>query len=137
MNFSNIDPSSYDSKTFGSCIRQQREEQGLSLRYVARELSITPAYLSDIEKGCRYAPKKVEFMARLVKLLNIRREDIPFLLDMASATRGYYEELKAYIKENKNVREFLRCAKMINLSSEEWQELTVYLDNINSKRNTR
>ena len=137
MNFSEIDPNSYDKKTFGKCIKEQREEQGLSLRYVASELQITPAYLCDIEKGNRYAPRKVDFMARLVKTLNINREDISYLSDMAGATRGFYEELREYIKENKNVRDFIRYAKALELTNEEWQEVFNSLNSINEKRRIR
>lgn len=137
MDFSSIDPNSYDKYTFGKCIKEQREEQGLTLRYVAKEMNITPAYLSDIEKGNRYAPRKVGFMARLVKLLNIKGEDIKYLSDMAGATRGFYEEFRNYIKENSNVRDFIRYAKRLNLTNEEWQEVFYYLNIIDNNRKKR
>lgn len=36
---------------FGKIIQQKRTEKGLSLRELAAECSISPTYLSDLEKG--------------------------------------------------------------------------------------
>jgi len=38
---------------FGEFIAEKRKGQGISLRGMADELGITPAYLSDIEKSRR------------------------------------------------------------------------------------
>ena len=39
--------------TFGKFVREHREALGKSLRSVAAEIEMIPAYLSDIEKGNR------------------------------------------------------------------------------------
>ena len=43
--------------TFGSFMRVKREEQGMSLRSLARKLEVTATYISDIEIGNRPAPR--------------------------------------------------------------------------------
>jgi len=42
-----------DWKTLGDLIRNRRKQSGLSLRSAARWMSISPAYLSDLERGLR------------------------------------------------------------------------------------
>ena len=61
-----------DKHTFGHYVRQRREELGISVRRMAAELGITPVYLSDIEKGNRYAPKT--YMDRMMQLLAVPEE---------------------------------------------------------------
>ena len=53
------DNKAFDERTFGKFVRQRREELGKTVRGFAAELNITPAYLSDIEKGNRAAPNTV------------------------------------------------------------------------------
>ena len=43
---------------FGEFIAEKRKSRGLTLRGLAAELGIVPAYMSDIEKGNRYPPDK-------------------------------------------------------------------------------
>ena len=43
----------------GAEFRKARELTGKSCRQMARELGITPAYLSDIERGRRGFPKRL------------------------------------------------------------------------------
>jgi transcriptional regulator with XRE-family HTH domain len=43
----------------GEKIRQLREQQELSLRELARQVNISPAFLSDIELGRRYPSERV------------------------------------------------------------------------------
>lgn len=44
----------------GAWLRWVRERAGLSLREVARRAKLTPAFLSDIERGNRHATPRVE-----------------------------------------------------------------------------
>ena len=43
---------------FGEFVKAKRQEKEISLRKLAEELGIVPAYMSDIEKGRRYPPDK-------------------------------------------------------------------------------
>lgn len=62
-----------DEQSFGLFIRKRREELGKTLRGFAAELDITPAYLSDIEKGNRYTSKN--YLEKLKETLGIYKED--------------------------------------------------------------
>ena len=42
-----------DAKALGEALRKRREEAGLSLRDLARRLSISPTHASDVERGHR------------------------------------------------------------------------------------
>lgn len=43
----------------GNWLRAERVKKNLSLRFVARKIGISAAYLSDIERGRRNVPKKL------------------------------------------------------------------------------
>ena len=137
MNFNEIDPSTYDKYTFGKCIRQQRAEQGLRLKDVASVMKCSEVFISDIELGRKFAPEKIEKLMCLAKVLNVRSEDISSFIDMAGASRGHYEYVKEYVQENKNVREFIRKARELNLSNDEWQDVISYLKDIECNRHLR
>lgn len=134
MDFSRINVDSYDKNTFGNCIKIQREELGLSIREVARRIDISAAYLSDIEKGNRYAPSKNNVIEKLIKALNISKEDEEYVYDMAYATRGCHKNLIDYLSECKNARKFLRYAKELNLTSDEWQILFNKLNEVQDEK---
>ena len=46
--------------SFGKFIEEKRKAYGMTLRGLAAELGIAPAFMSDIEKGQRYPPNKEE-----------------------------------------------------------------------------
>lgn len=48
------------NKACGEAFRVEREASGLGLRELARKIGISPAYLSDIEKGRRNFPKNIK-----------------------------------------------------------------------------
>ena len=137
MDFSKIDVNSYDKNTFGKCIKKQREELGLSIREVARRINISAPYLSDIEKGNRYAPSKNNVIQKIIETLNISKEDEEYVYDMAYATRGCHKDLLDYLSYCKEARKFLRCAKELNLTSDEWQILFNKLNEVQSEETTK
>ena len=59
------------SLPFGEYVKQRREQLGKTMRGLAAEIEISPAYLCDIENGNRKAPER--FLDRFVKALKIPR----------------------------------------------------------------
>ena len=113
--------SEFDRFTFGKFVRQRREELGKSVRTLAGELELTPAYISDIEKGNRSAPKTK--FDELRKLLRVSEEEEADFLDLASATRGnQYEDINPYLGKKRLARVALRKARDCNISDEMWME---------------
>ncbi|TYR82117.1 helix-turn-helix transcriptional regulator [Priestia megaterium] len=55
---------------FGSCIKEMREEKGLSGRELARRASISQAYLSQLERGENKKPSP-EIIKKIAKGLDV------------------------------------------------------------------
>ena len=110
-----------DERTFGQIVRERRTELGKSVRGFASDLGITPAYVSDIEKGNRYAPKsKLEL---IFKLLQFPLDQHQAFMDLAAMTRGEFEDINPYLKSQYRACLALRKAKEKNISDERWQEI--------------
>jgi transcriptional regulator with XRE-family HTH domain len=58
-------------------LRQAREEAGVSLRAMAREVGLSPPYVSDLERGNRdLSPTMLDqFEQAIARLRAIRKED--------------------------------------------------------------
>jgi transcriptional regulator with XRE-family HTH domain len=66
-------------REFGRLVRRLRERQKLSLRSVARALSVSPAFLSKAERGMRDLAKP-----RFVNMLaNLLKQDVSWLREQA------------------------------------------------------
>ena len=61
-------------KTLGQRIRELREEGDLSLRELGKRLSVSAAFLSDIELGRRYPSDKV--LTKMAQILGTSKEDL-------------------------------------------------------------
>ena len=108
-----------DERTFGRYVRQRREELGISVRGLAGELGKTPAYISDIEKGNRYAPMK--FLDDLQRVLQISDDESLLFRDLASASRGnQYEDINPYLGKSQLARVALRKARDYEIPDSQW-----------------
>ena len=112
-------PINYSS--FGEFIKTKREALDKSIRGLAAELEMTPAYLSDIEKGNRYAPEK--HLKKMIEVLNITGEDIDRFYDLAGKSRkDNFPDITPYIGEKHLARVALRKARDLDISDSQWQE---------------
>ncbi|MCP1638575.1 transcriptional regulator with XRE-family HTH domain [Streptococcus gallinaceus] len=114
--------------TFGKFVEIKRKELKITLRGLASELEIAPAYMSDIEKGRRYPPeKKLEDIARI---LHLTLEEKDYLFDLAALEKEntVSSDLPEYIMERDVVRVALRRARDRNLSDEGWQDILNLID---------
>lgn len=108
--------------TFGQYLREKREALGKSVRGFAEELGMTAAYLSDIEKGNRYAPRK--YLDKFIEAFGISEEDKEIFEDLAAATRGYtYEDINPILGGQPLAREALRKFKEIRIPEDKCDEL--------------
>ena len=111
---------------FGKYIKEHRVLLGKSIRGLAAELGITPAYLSDIEKGNRYAPEK--HLPKIADILKISGDDIDCFYDLAGKNRkDKFPDLTPYIGENQIVRIALRKARDLSIPDSKWQ---VFIDDM-------
>jgi len=115
--------------TFGKFVRERREALGKSLRSVAAEIEMAPAYLSDIEKGNRWPPSK--YLKKLAEVLQISDEDMNTYYDLVGEVReGEYPDLTEYIGKTNLARVALRAARDNDIPDEKWQE---FIDEINTQ----
>ena len=104
------------TRNFGETIREMRQAQQMGLRAAADRLGISPAYLSRIERG-KERPPKPALVKQLATLLG---GDSDFLFRLAESTDP---ELAAYVHSMPNVPEFLRTAKEMRLTSDDFAVL--------------
>ena len=106
--------------TFGEYTKRRREALGKSIRGLAAEVDVTPAYLSDIEKGNRYAPEK--HLSKIAVALDIEDSDLDYFYDLAGQSRNNnYPDLSNYIGKTPIARAALRRARDLEISDAQWQ----------------
>lgn len=106
--------------TFGDYIKSRRVVLGKSIRRLALELDITPAYLSDIEKGNRYAPEK--YLEKMVQVLDIPDDEQYYFYDLAGKSRNnIHSDLIEYLGKTEIARTAIRKARDLNISNTQWQ----------------
>lgn len=112
------------AKTYGDFIKQKREANGLSVRGLAAQLGITPAYVSDLEKGNRAAPRRnspKNLLERICELLITSDDDRHRYYDLAAESRdGQYDELNYYLQQHANARLALRVARDGGVTEDDW-----------------
>ncbi len=109
---------------FGKFIEKKRKESNKTLRGLATELDIAPAYMSDIEKGHRYPPDK-EKLDIIVKVLSLSKDEADLMFDLAAREKEntVSPDLPEYIMGNEKARVALRIARDNNASEETWQKI--------------
>ena len=117
---------------FGEFVKAKRQEKEISLRKLAEELGIVPAYMSDIEKGRRYPPDK-EKIYKIAEILSLDKEETDTLFDLAAYSRanGVSPDLSDYVMGVDNLRTALRKARDINAGEEDWQRIIDMLESGN------
>ncbi len=114
---------------FGKFVELKRKEQGITLRGLAGELDIAPAYMSDMEKGRRYPPDK-EKLGEIARILKLSEEDRHLMFDLAAMAKNntVSPDLPEYIMERDIVRVALRKARDNNVSDEDWEKVIKIFD---------
>ena len=117
-----------DDRTFGKYVKERREALGMSIRGLASELKVSAAYISDIEKGNRYAPSQGK-LDKLIEVLRIPEEYRVAFNDLASATHGFtYEDINPYLGREPHARVALRKAEKMGLSDSFWISVIEQMD---------
>lgn len=114
---------------FGKFIEQKRKSLGITLRGLAAEIGIVPAFMSDIEKGHRYPPNK-EKLYQLASVLKLSEEETNTMFDLAAGERDntVSPDLPEYIMSNDKVRAALRLARDSENSDAIWQKVIDMLE---------
>lgn len=111
------------SLPFGEYVKHRREQLGKTMRGLAAEIEISPAYLCDIENGNRKAPER--FLDRFAKALKITDPDeLNAFYDLAGVSQnGRHSDINNYIDALPSARMALRTARDRNFTDQDWLEL--------------
>ncbi|WP_195603701.1 helix-turn-helix domain-containing protein [Clostridium sp. LBM24168] len=121
-----------DMLGFGKFITGKRKSLGMTLRGMASELGIAPAYLSDIEKGRRYPPD-MDKLKQMAEILKLTEDEKHTMFDLAGEGKNTIApDLPDYIMSSKKVRVALRKAREV-ATEEDWEEFVKKLDNKGDK----
>lgn len=114
---------------FGDFLREKRIRADISLRKLAEDIQLSPAYMSDVENNRRY-PLDNEKLAVLIEILHLTPEEQERMYDLAGEARNdVAPDLPEYIKEEQIVRTALRRAKE-KATAEDWQR---FIENLERK----
>ena len=62
-------------KTFGSLVRQERERRKIGLREMARQIGVSPTYLSLVERD-EFPPPAEDKVAAIAKIIGFDRDEL-------------------------------------------------------------
>lgn len=122
---------------FGRFVKEKRTSLGMTLRGLALALDIAPAFMSDIEKGHRYPPKK-QTLDKLAVALHLTESETNRMFDLAAEEKenAVSPDLPEYIMGNEQVRIALRMARDSENSDKVWQKVIEMLET-EAKENDR
>jgi HTH-type transcriptional regulator, competence development regulator len=113
------------SKTLGDVVRETRVASKKGLREFAREIDITPSYMSDIENDRRVPAEDV--LGRIGRALGLDFDEL-----MALAGR-FGEEAERYLRRNPQAGKLFRKLSEKNLSESEVRALLDQADKLGEK----
>lgn len=106
------------TKKFGELLRTLREERGILLKELAKNMGWSVVYLSDIERGRRNPPAR-DYVEKMANFLKVK---VANLLDAADRDRGFVElNLNGEISKTKAALTLARSWN--NLNDEDWEEI--------------
>lgn len=101
---------------FGPTIRLLRQAKGISLRELARQLGVSPAFLSQIEAGRQHKIPR----ARIVQVAEMLGVSEGYLL---STARQMHPELMKFMSETPEAAEFMLAAMRGGLEGTDFNQL--------------
>lgn len=105
------------SEPFGEILRRLRLDADGGLREVARQVGISPGYLSDVEQG-KVPPPSEEIIVKIAEVLEADRQRL------LRAARKIDPELSSYVSEEPLAADFLRLTKEKGFKDGDWQKLS-------------
>ena len=122
--------------TFGGYLTQKRKEKGMTIRYFAKEIGISPSFLCDLETDDRAFPsnskKCPDLFNNIVKTLKLNDDEKNELRKLADesmlAGDKISAEISEYLKRVPEASVALRKANENNVSKEKWDEIMKILE---------
>lgn len=119
----NLEP---ENAEFGQYLRSVRQAKKISIRQLAKAVSKTPTYISDIEKGNNKPPER-ELLDRIIATLHL--EEFPDirnrLYDLAARERkDVPADIKEYLMGNESILKIIRTAKESPNEKQIWAKVS-------------
>ena len=119
----NLEP---ENAEFGQYLRSVRQAKKISIRQLAKAVSKTPTYISDIEKGNNKPPER-ELLDRIIAELHL--EEFPDIknriYDLAAKERkDVPADIKEYLMENESILKIIRTAKESPNEKQIWAKVS-------------
>lgn len=115
-----------ENTEFGQYLRSVRQAKKISIRQLAKAVSKTPTYISDIEKGNNKPPER-ELLDRIIAELHLEEfQDIRNrLYDLAAKERkDVPADIKEYLMENESILKIIRTAKESPNEKQIWAKVS-------------
>ena len=112
-------------ETFGLKLKSMRRAKGLSQRELAVRVGVDFSYISKLENN-RLPPPAPDTIEKICRELGARTEDLMGL------TNKLPTDFRQMLVESRGARDFLREARQMRLSDDEWQKLTGRLKRLRS-----
>lgn len=118
-----------ENAEFGQYLRSVRQTKKISIRQLAKAVSKTPTYISDIEKGNNKPPER-ELLDRIIAALHL--EEFPDirnkLYDLAAKERkDVPADIKEYLMENESILKIIRTAKESPNEKQIWAKVSQFI----------
>lgn len=115
-----------ENAEFGQYLRSVRQAKKISIRQLAKAVSKTPTYISDIEKGNNKPPER-ELLDRIIAELHLGEfPDIRNkLYDLAAKERkDVPADIKEYLMKNESILKIIRTAKESPNEKQIWAKVS-------------
>lgn len=115
------------TNAFGNFLQQKRTTKDLSIEDVATASGMLAGDYEDIESGALPPCDTEEDIEALRTASSLSPAEVDMLYDLAAESRGQGQipaDILAYVRENENLRRFLRAAQKEQLTAADWKKLT-------------
>jgi transcriptional regulator with XRE-family HTH domain len=110
-------------QTFGQILKQARQAKGLSQRELAAQAGVDFTYISKLEND-RLSPPAIETIGKLSEILEAPEEVL------MSAAGKLNDDVREVLAGSPEAVKFLNQLKDMNLTSAEWDRLSMNLKNL-------
>ncbi len=106
---------------FGQYVQWLRSDRNMTCSELAKEMSISTAYLSQIEHGTRLNPEP-KIVLKIAVILRLSLKESSTLFDLYAEETGQLPpDITEYLLHQKNAQNAIRQARDAGFSAEDWK----------------
>lgn len=116
--------------TFGTFLREKRQQNNLSLRQLAKQVGLSHIYLYNIECGKKAPPNDVAII-KLGRALKLDKQSRYLFFDMAAYSKSEFDsdnyylpiDMIQYLQEHSSLKDIIRSYDQQDELNSVWNEL--------------